>query len=92
MAPLTCTLRPLKPAGLGLNRPAVVVPIDNKGRHQRRHERQDDCDRHSEQRRLCHGASSTSSARSHKVPVQCPQSLNQAHAICTLAASCGDLE
>jgi hypothetical protein len=30
---------PAQLAGLGLERAAVMIPIDNKGRHQRRHER-----------------------------------------------------
>ena len=41
-----------EPCGLGLESIAVATPIDKKRTDQRRHQRQDDCNRNSEQRRL----------------------------------------
>jgi hypothetical protein len=45
-------IEPGQAGGPGLELPAIAAPIDKEGPYQRRHQRQDDCKRETEQRRL----------------------------------------
>ena len=57
MSPPTLHVEPDQPAGLGLEEGAVVVPMDEMRPDQRRQQRQDQCDRKAQKRRLHDGSS-----------------------------------
>ena len=52
MAPVTRKSSPVRRLCPGLELPAIAAPIDKMGPYQRRHQRQDDRNRETEQRRL----------------------------------------